>query len=232
MYMDVAAAMNDDSKKWDQIHQKLHKIDQDHSLFAEGCEKSFPRGSIVCDLGGGTGNDVLYFLKSGHGVILLDLSEFALKTAQHRAQEVKLVDRLVIQQVDFGLHTLPLKDASIDIAYSRIALNYFGHRHTTKIIKDIWRTLKTGGHAYLAFKSPKDGREMERLLRNAVEYEPGVYIEAGQLRSRFTVDQLKTIAGNAGIPNCQVFENEEILGMSAGGQKQILYQNVMSFTKV
>ena len=200
-------------------------------MFAEEKEKLFPRGSIVCDLGGGTGNDCLYFLKQGHSVILLDLSEFAINVAKKRAKKAGLDSNFVAHQVDFGLHTLPLKDESVDVCYSRISLNYFGNRHTSKILKDIYRSLKKGGSAYLTFKSPADEREMTRLLRNAVEYEPGVYIEGGQLRSRFSIDQLKQIAQTAGIPNVQVRHYEEHLGKHTSGVDQILYQNELVFTK-
>lgn len=229
--MDVQASMNADSKRWDSIHKKLHKEDDRHSRFAEEKEKLFPRGSIVCDLGGGTGNDCLYFLRNGHSVILLDLSSFALDVAKKRAHQEGLDSNLITNQIDFGLHTLPLKDNSVDVCYSRISLNYFGNRHTARILKDIYRSLKPGGQAFLTFKSPADEKEMTRLWRNAVEYEPGVYIEAGQLRSRFTIEQLTKIAQSAGISNVQVRHYEEHLGTHASGQNQILYQNEMTFTK-
>lgn len=223
--------MKVDASKWDTIHRKIHKENDRHSKFAEEMEKLFPRGSIVCDLGGGTGGDVLHFLKQGHSVILLDLSEFALKVATDKAKKAGLAENLVVQQVHFGLHKLPLKNESIDVAYSRIALNYFGNKHTATILKNIYSALKVGGHAFLSFKSPKDEREMERLKQNAVLYEPGVYIEAGQLRSRFSVEQLEKIATLAGISQYKVEQYEESLGIHESGQHQVLYQNVLSFTK-
>ncbi|QQS38546.1 class I SAM-dependent methyltransferase [Candidatus Woesebacteria bacterium] len=224
--------MGNDSTRWDLVHQKIHKEHTQPSRFAVEREKLFRRGSIVCDLGGGSGSDVLHFLKNGHSVILLDISSFALQVAEERARNAKLDQNLVTHMIDFGLHALPLKDNSIDVAYSRISLNYFGHRHTAKILQDIYRSLKIGGSAYLTFKSPADEKEMLRLERSAVVYEEGVYIEAGQLRSRFTIEQLQHILLNAKIPNANVEHYEEELGDSGGAFKQTLYQNEVNFTKV
>jgi len=45
-------------------------------------ELQFPNGSVVVDLGGGTGEDALYFMQTGHSVVLFDISEYALKVAK------------------------------------------------------------------------------------------------------------------------------------------------------
>lgn len=225
------ASLTTDSKRWDLIHQKIHHQHTDASSFAEEVESVIPRGCMVCELGGGTGSDALHFLRKGHSVILFDISEFALKVAQGRVKKEGFSEHLVVQQIDFGLHALPLKDNSIDVAYSRISLNYFGNRHTVRIFADIYRSLKIGGSAYLTFKSPEDKKEMERLALNAVIYEPGVYIEAGQLRSRFTIPQLEEILKKAGITNFKVDHYVESLGRHVTGVEQLLYQNRIVFTK-
>ena len=53
--------MLDDAKRWDLIHQQSED-DTVHSHYAEEKEKLFQRGSLVVDLGGGGGQDALYFL--------------------------------------------------------------------------------------------------------------------------------------------------------------------------
>src|SRR5690554_410131 len=115
----------DDKDNWEEIHKRLHKETDKHSKYAELVEKEFPRSSIVTEIGGGTGNDALYFLQKGHSVVLLDISEFALKVAQQKAKANGFETKLIAKQVDYGLDKLPLKNNSVDIAYSRIALNYF-----------------------------------------------------------------------------------------------------------
>src|SRR4030042_2573489 len=192
--------MQDDATRWDLIHKKSHKENEWHSVYAEEKEKLFPRGSLVVDLGSGTGADALYFLKQGHSVIALDISSFALSVLKERAKEENFSTKLATQTADFGLHALPVKDSSVNIAYSRISLNYFGAKQTTKLFADIYRILKPSGAAYLSFKSPDDVAEMDYFQKRSVVYESNVFIEGEMLRSRFSIVQLTQMLKNAGIP--------------------------------
>ncbi len=222
--------MIDDVSRWNFIHQKTHSLDLAHSQYAEEKEKLFPRNCLVADLGGGTGYDAIYFIKQGHSVVLFDISDVALALAQQKAQEMGFADRLATRQIDFGLHDLPVKESSVDAVYSRISLHYFESTHTIKIFKDIYRILKPGGSAYLTFKSPKDTTEIERLQKSATIFEPNVYIENGLIRSRFTVEQLQQMLGQASVPNARVAEYAETL---PGGDSQThtLHLNEVIFTK-
>ena len=220
--------MSDDAKRWDLIHQKTYSEERGPSHYAQEKEKLFPRGSLVVELGGGTGEDALYFAKKGHSVVVLDISEFALNMAQEKAKKLGLADKLAVNVVDFGLHKLPIKDGSVDVAFSRISLNYFGTRHTTKLFTDIHKMLKTGGTAYLAFKSANDKEEMEYLKSAAVLYEENVYIESGQLRSRFSVEQLQAMLQAAGVKKFQVAPIKEPIG---GEGKRELFLNEVMFSK-
>lgn len=220
----------DDVSRWNFIHQKTHKKELQHSLYAEEKEKLFPRSSMILDLGGGAGFDSVYFLKQGHSVVLLDISDLALALAIEKAKELNLDSKLVTRQIDFGLHNLPVKEDTCDIVYSRIALHYFESAHTTKLFKDILTVLKPGGKAYLTFKSPADSAEMDRLSKTATLFEPNVYIENGLIRSRFTVSQLETMLKNAGIVHFDVHEyHEGIQGVSL--QTHTLLLNEVIITK-
>lgn len=214
----------DDVKRWDAVHEKTYKEDVGHSNYAEEKEKLFPRGAVVCELGGGTGADAVYFLKKGHSVALLDISEFALKTAQKRAQQAKLAERLKVVQTDFGMYDIPLSNNSVDVCYSRISLNYFGEKQTTKLFADILRILKPGGQAFLTFKSNEDAKEMEYLEKTATAYEPFVYIDNGQLRSRFPKEMLEDMVQKAGVANFSVTPKQEDLG---GGQSLFVNEVVL-----
>jgi ubiquinone/menaquinone biosynthesis C-methylase UbiE len=222
-----------DETHWDEVHKRLleEKADEGHSHYAEEKENLFPRNSLVAELGGGTGADAVYFLKKGHSVILLDISSFALTVAKKRAGDVGLSEKLVTRQMDFGMHDFPLKDESVDIAYSRISLNYFGEQHTAKVFKDVYRILRKGGAAYITLKSPDDEEEMEFLKDNAVLYEPEVYIQGNQLRSRFSADHLTKILHGAGIMNASVSPYEEELSEHKEGHHPVLFTNEVSFTK-
>ena len=222
-----------DAQKWDAIHKRIYKEDEWHSSYAEEKEKLFPRGSVVLDLGGGTGADAIFFLKQGHSVVLLDISEFALKVAQEKAKRSELIDRLVVKQVDFGLHDFPIKNDSVDVVYSRIGLNYFPMDRTIKIFHEIVRVIKAqAGTAYVTFKSPEDKDELEYLQKTAVEYEPSVFIQNGQLRSRFEKDQLKSMLQAAGAVNYKVEPYEELLSSANKKEHQPkLILNEMVITK-
>jgi ubiquinone/menaquinone biosynthesis C-methylase UbiE len=223
--------MSDDAKRWDALHKKIHSEETVPSLYAREREKLFPRGSLIVELGGGTGADAVYFLQNGHSVVILDISDFALKVAQDRAKEHNLQGKLAVKKVDFGLHQLPIKDGSVDIAYSRISLHYFEASHTVKLFQDIYKMLKPNGKAFLTFKSPDNKEEMEYLENVAVEFEPNVYIENGQLRSRFTSEQLKTMLDQAGISNFEVRPHQEQLVAEKLGHHPVLFLNEVVITK-
>lgn len=221
----------DDASRWDLIHQKSHKEDEWHSIYAEEKERLFPRGAMIVELGSGTGADAIYFLKQGHSVIALDISTFALNTLETRAKKENLAQKLTIKQVDFGLHDLPIKEGSIDVAYSRISLNYFGAKHTIKLFNDIYKMLKLEGVAYLSFRSPDDANEMEYFEKSSVLYEPNVFIEGEMLRSRFTAAQLKQMLANAGIPQFSVTPYQEDLSAKGEDHHPVLYVNDIYFMK-
>lgn len=223
-----------DVAHWDEVHKRLHKekADEGHSKYAEEKEKLFPRSSLVVDMGGATGADAVYFLKKGHSVIVLDISEFALKVAEKRAADAGFGEKFVAKQIDFGIHKLPLKNNSVDVVYSRISLNYYGANHTSKLFKDIYKALKSKGAAYLTFKSPEDELEMEFLKDNSVLYEEGVYIQGSQLRSRFSKEQLTLMLRNAGILNSKVTPYQEELSEHKEGHRPILHSNEVAFTKL
>src|SRR3989344_9433212 len=100
----------DDVSRWDLIHQKAHKEDEWHSVYAEEKEKLFPRNAMIIELGSGTGADAIFFLKQGHSVIALDISEYGLSKLKEKAKKENFTDKLVVRQMDLGLHIIPVKD--------------------------------------------------------------------------------------------------------------------------
>ena len=223
--------VHDDSKSWDTIHEKDQEEIRGPSKYAQDKEALFPKGCLVVELGGGTGEDALYFMRKGHRVVILDISDYALKVAQEAAEKEGLSKSLAVKKVDFGLHQLPITENSVEVVYSRISLNYFEKEHAVKIFQDIYKMLKPGGSAYLTFKSPADEKEMEYLLNTATEFEENVFIENGQLRSRFTNTQLEEMLKAAAISNFQVVPFEEELKHISEGYQHSLHLNEVLFTK-
>lgn len=170
------------------------------SLYAADKELQFPKNSDVCDLGGGTGTDSLYFASKGHNVTLVDIADETFTKATARAQERGLAEKFKTVQCDFSSGILPLEDAAYDVVYSRLALHYFQPQVTAQLFAEIYRILRPGGRTYLTLKSPDDAAEMAFLATTAVEEETGLFNENGRLKARYTIERLKEILADAGIP--------------------------------
>lgn len=190
--------------------------DKGHSLYAAEKEKEFPRNAKVCDLGGGTGTDSIYFAEKGHNVVLVDIADEPLEKATIRASELGLADRLKTAQCDFSFGELPLGDESFDVVYSRLALHYFESEVLSRLFAEVYRILRKDGRTYLTLKSPDDAAEMEFLATTATEQEEGVFNEEGRLKTRYTIARLEKILADGGVPsgNFKVVSYTEKLGNS------------------
>jgi ubiquinone/menaquinone biosynthesis C-methylase UbiE len=158
------------------------------------------RKSIICDLGAGKGSDTIYFLKKGHTVIAVDISDTGLEVIKKIAKEKGLDNKLTSYQADLNDLVLPIKDNSVDYLYSRLTTHYFSLKDTIAIFREIYRILKPGGKTIITVKSSEDKIEMDFLKSTAKEVEPGVYLDTdGILKNRFTLNQWRTILNNAEI---------------------------------
>ncbi|QQG51172.1 MAG: class I SAM-dependent methyltransferase [Candidatus Saccharibacteria bacterium] len=174
--------------------------DKGHSLYAAEKEQDFPKAAKVCDLGGGTGTDSIYFIEKGHDVVLVDIADEPLEKAFVRASELGVADKLKTVQCDFSYGKLPLDDDTFDVVYSRLALHYFESEVLARLFAEIYRILRKNGKTYLTLKSPDDAVEMEFLATTATEQEEGVFNEDGRLKTRYTIERLEKILADAGIP--------------------------------
>ncbi len=225
-----------DSLRWDEIHKNVPQDLARHSQYAEYCEKMFPRASTICDLAGGLGYDAMYFIEKGHNVIILDISDYALKHAVQLAKNINESKKLVTKKADFGGGTIPLKDKSVDIVFSRIGFNYFPYKETRELLAEAYRILKIDGQAYIAFKSPDDEEDYNFLKKNTVEMEKNVFIEGEQIRSRFDKDQLEQMLNEIGISDYSVIsfkeERETIRDEFMKASKKVLYLSEVRFKKI
>lgn len=188
--------------------------DKDPSAYAVEKEQAFPRQSVVCDLGGGSGADSLYFASKGHTVKLVDISDVALNRAKNIAENKGLSNAVEVFQSNLDEAVLPLQSETCDVVYSRLALHYFKSDTLAKLLAEVYRILKPGGRAYLTVKSPDDTAEMDYLKQQATEVEDGVFDEGGYLKTRFSVEQLKVVVASSGVPeaNSSVRQYTEDLG--------------------
>jgi ubiquinone/menaquinone biosynthesis C-methylase UbiE len=173
--------------------------DKGQSLYAAEKELLFPRQSHVCDLGGGTGSDSLYFINQGHNVTLVDIADDALRVAVSHVPKSGSKEKLTVVQCDFSSAKLPLENDSYDIVYSRLALHYFPSQVLSRLFAEVYRILRQGGRTYLTLKSADDNAEMEFLTSTATEKEEGVFDDNGRIKTRYSIDKLEEILSSAGI---------------------------------
>lgn len=190
-------------KLWNQSHKKIPR-DKISSVFARDNEKLFPRSCVVCDLGGGTGSDALYFLEKGHVVWVVDISKLALKIVVEKSNELKLKQNLTTVQVSFSENFSELPSEKFDVVYSHLALHYFSREQTLKILMQIRRILKKDGNCFISIKGAEDLKEMDWLKNNSVETEEGVFNDHGKIKSRFTIKQWTDMIKDVGISNYTV----------------------------
>ncbi len=231
--------MSSTQQYWDKNHEEFEYKEKEQSLYAETKQKLFPPNSLVCDVGGGQGSDALHFLEHGHSVIFIDTSPIGIKIAEQRIQAKGFTKNFKTLQVTLGEQTIPLKDNSVDIIYSRLGLHYFDEANTIQVFIDLHRILKPGGKAYICVKSPNDTQdnvvEIEYLRANAKEISPGVFLDKEEhLVSRFSTEQWQEILAKAGIKDCTVKEYIEDLSnrvdkTRSGSIKLLL--NDIEFTK-
>jgi ubiquinone/menaquinone biosynthesis C-methylase UbiE len=196
-------------KYWNESSKKI-PMNKDHSSYATEKEKLFPRNAVVCDLGGGTGVDALYFLQKGHKVKLLEISDYALNQASRKAEKMGLGGHFSTAQVDLASEDLPLDGRTFDVIYSRLVLHCFDSKRVKEILKQIVSRLKQNGVAYITLKSPYDEDEMKYLKQHAQEVEENVFLEeGGKLKSIFSKEQLEMFCKELDISEFEVGKYEE-----------------------
>lgn len=195
--------VNKQQEIWNESTRSI-PLDKEPTAYAIEKEKLFPRQSVVCDLGGGTGVDTVYFIKKGHSVILVDISDYGLELAKRNVEALGLGNRLTIIRKDLSEGKLPIKNASCGIVYSRLSLHYFLPKILVNIFKEINRILEVGGTAYITVKSPKDTDEIQFLKKTAKEIEADVFNDKGQIKTRYSALKLSEILDKAEITNYQI----------------------------
>lgn len=203
-----------DTKLVDHWNKNSKRIpsNKDMSPYAVDKENFFPKNAYVCDLGGGMGADAIYFLKKGHRVTLLDISDYQLNIATRSAEKNGFSNNFQVNQVDLSEGKIPESDETFDVVFSRLALHYFRKGTLTSLFREIYRILKQGGAAFISVKSANDKKEMNFLRKTSKEIEDGIFEEGGILKVRFTDRQLKNILEEAGIANFEVSEYKEQVG--------------------
>lgn len=95
-------------------------------------------------------------------VYLLDISPYALKTAEKRIESLDLISRM--EPVLSDVHAIPFEDETIDLAVSRGSIWFWEDQ--VKAFMEIYRVLKKGGYAYIGggFGNEELRREVFRKM--------------------------------------------------------------------
>ena len=186
------------TKFWDSSSRNI-PANKDHSRYAETAIKDLAPHSTICDLGGGTGADAIYFARAGHTVTLYDISSFAMKQAVKKAEKMGL--SIATKQADFGDSKFKLPVETFDLIYSRLTLHYFKPEQMYNILTTIYEALRTNGKAMITLKSSEDKKEIQFLKSTAKEIEPGVFEDKGQIKMRLNLDQLRDVMKKTGLPD-------------------------------
>lgn len=154
------------------------------SLFAEWAIQYFPKNGKITDIGGGQGQDSVFFANAGYNVTLIDISKKAFEYAKKQIPR-KLKNQIHMVETDIS-KPLPLENDSVDVAYAHLTLHYFNHKTTRKIFEDIYRILKPEGIVVALFNSINDPE-----YNQGKEIEPDVFEIDGIAKRYFSVKTLK-----------------------------------------
>ncbi len=174
-------------KAWKNIHADYSKQDwvNKPSIFAEETASYLPHTGSFLEIGGGLGQDSIFFARKGYSVTLTDHSEDAIAKAVPKILEAKLSNSINTQVVD-AAQPLPFEDSSFDIVYAHLSLHYFDAKTTIKIFSEIRRVLKPGGVVAAFFNSVSDPE-----CGTGIKLEEGYFLIQGVKKRFFSVDSLE-----------------------------------------
>lgn len=142
-------------------------------------------GSLVLDLGCGTGRDTGEIIQAGFNVIAMDGS------AEMAGEAAKRIG----QKVHVGLFEDMAWEAEFDAIWANASLLHVPRMAMVNVLKRAHSALKTGGQLYASFKTgPKEGRDalgryyncpsrsdLEQWMQNTASWSD-IRIEEGQGR--------------------------------------------------
>lgn len=132
--------------------------------------------SPVLDLGCGGGNDTFYLLKKGKQVISCDFSEESIRRIRVNFPEV-----LTALCFDM-LEGMPFGNHSFEVIIADLCLHYFRKKDTIRLIEELKRILKPGGHLILRVNSIND---TNHGAGEGVEVEPHLFMTRDGYTKRF-----------------------------------------------
>lgn len=156
--MDKDKAWNFDEYDWinnyDERMRNLKRLCYEETLNQLPNLTFAKQGNLVLDIGTGTGNSAMPFLKIGCKVIGIDPSEKMLDQAKDKANELQ--ELFSVLHIDDPFLKLPFPDKHFDIIVSAYAIHHLTDIDKRRAITEMKRILKPNGHIAIADTMFKD----------------------------------------------------------------------------
>lgn len=150
----MSSDIPDQKVVWDKKHSNN---DQAHMReivmpFAKVAEEYIEPKSNVLELGCGTGSSAIYFAGAkGCEVTATDISDVVIEQNKQYFSEPHVNFEVLDMQQPF-----PYADDAFDVVFANLAIHYFTHEDTKKVVTEIARVLKQDGIFAFACKSVND----------------------------------------------------------------------------
>lgn len=135
----------------------------------------------VIDLGCGNGNNSLYLVEHGYGVISCDISEVALERVKMYVPEAQT------EAIDM-LDGLPFKNENVGVVVADLCLHYFAREDTEWVLAEIKRILKPGGCLLCRVNSTRD---INHGAGQGIKIEKNYYDFNGRYKRFFDSDSIE-----------------------------------------
>ncbi len=141
----------------DAIHQdeeEVHQLRALRNTYYHDYFKKFiyqlPEGSVILEVGSGSGYDLWPILKVGYQVIATDISPASVKSIKNKVdgQFSQFANNMVYLVADG--QNLPLPDQSVDAVFLVAALHHFENQHSA--LTELARVVRPGGQIILAME--------------------------------------------------------------------------------
>jgi SAM-dependent methyltransferase len=180
--------MTDQRRHWNTLYARdgARRLPQVPSPFAVECAASFAPGSLVLELGCGSGRDAAYFAERGHTVCATDFSTVALAAARRHQSEQSDVHYVALDSTG----PFPFRDTTFAAVYARLSLHYFTDEVTRQVFREIRRVLRRGGPLCFLCKSIDDP-----LYGLGRQIEPDMFERDGHVRHFFSEAYARSCLG-------------------------------------
>lgn len=170
------SGMTEDRKAyWNRVFASLEGIGVERESWLRRYRELLPPGSLVLELGCGTGRTTEFLIRAGHTVVAADISDVALRRLSSRFPGVQTRELDMTQG-------LPWSAGYFDAVVADLCLHYFDAATTRYVLGEILRVLRPGGVFLARVNSFED---TAHGAGQGTPVEPGLYCLDGHYKRFF-----------------------------------------------